>query len=196
MGKTSLINRYSKNIFHGNYLPTVGADFTSLSLKIDDQKDEIKIEDFLELLNKSEMTIENFLELNSQIQDSNRIFIWDLAGEPIHNGIRSIYMGQTFISVIVIDLYRPNTFKIDSWISDINRFCPDSKIVLAGNKSDLIDLNDQDLRKSINTLEQKYNLPLIITSAKDGNGVKELFTLIKLNIISNFLPKLSETPLT
>lgn len=195
VGKTSLINRYSKNTFNGNYLPTIGADFTSVSLKLDIQKDVMDIQkDVMEyLLNQSKMSMEDFLKINSEIQDINQIYIWDLAGEPIHNGIRSIYMGQTYISVIVIDLYRSSTFKIDSWINDVKRFCPDSKILLVGNKSDLIDLDNPDFKNNIKTLEQRYNLPIIITSAKDGKGVKELFTLIKLNIMNHYITKLSET---
>lgn len=176
--------RYTKNEFSGNYIPTIGADFTTVPLKINQDQDIIEFNNDNDwILNHAKIQYDEYKELNSRYDNENNIYVWDLAGQTLFNKVRTFFMAQAFLTVIVVDLNRLETFDIDSWVEDTKIYSPQSEIMLAGNKSDLIDLENDEIAENIKNLENKYKTPLIITSAKDGSGVKELFTLMKLNVM-------------
>lgn len=79
------------------------------------------------------------------------------------------------IGVIVFDITNKKTFdNLKSWIEDFQIQCPDTPLIIIGNKSDL-DENRVVLRKDIQNFVESNNYEYIECSAKSGKGITELF---------------------
>ncbi len=104
------------------------------------------------------------------------LLIWDIAGEISMQKINHSYYLAAHGIIYVYDLSRPSTFeKTAEDIIFFNSILPNAPIVLAANKSDLIDKNDLEL---INPFKEA-----IFTSAKEGENVELLFTQIALKLV-------------
>ena len=113
-----------------------------------------------------------------------RLDLWDTAGEERFRSItKSYYSGADGI-VFVFDLGNPKSFKtLKTWIEDTkNKVKPNIEFVLAANKSDL---NDKRVvpKEEIEKFSSQYNIPFFETSAKNGDGIDEMFN----TFINNWL---------
>lgn len=115
-----------------------------------------------------------------------KIQAWDCAGQEVFRSItRSYYRGCAGV-LLVYDLTRRETFEhILTWLADVEKHCDAERrpvIALVGNKSDL------EHKRQVSTEEgqefaRRYNLLFFETSARDGNGVNDLFTDIAKEIL-------------
>ena len=112
------------------------------------------------------------------------LHILDSAGQEKYRAIIKNYFNDTDGIFIVFDLtnkYSFNNLKI--WI-DIIKECKGndySNIVILGNKSDLEDIY-QVFDEDIENFKREYNIDIMKTSAKNGNGVKDaIHKMIDLN---------------
>ena len=186
VGKTSLILRYTKNEFSGSYIPTIGADFTTTPLKIDENYEMVDLKgkhNFI--LENQNLTYEKFTELNDKIDEETKVYLWDLAGQPFFRKIRNYYMSHAFCALTIFDLSKP-PFEISDWLNDLKTFSPKSNFLLVGNKSDLINQENREFREQIAALEKLHASPVHIVSAKSAEGVRALFIEMKVNMIKRF----------
>jgi small GTP-binding protein len=146
VGKTSLVSRFVQNLFQESLQSTIGVD---ISQKLVELSDETKI---------------NFV-------------IWDIGGQmsQIAPYRKRFYEGANS-AFIVVDRTRPKTLKsVEDWYNDLKKYVPpDIKIVLVGNKSDLvkdITVSEDDIKKIANQNGFHY----ILTSAKTGENVNDSF---------------------
>lgn len=156
-GKTSLVSRFVDNSFSEEYISSIGV---SISRK----------------------------NINTILNDNNydsTIMIWDIEGKTDFKPILSHYLNGAKGFIIVADLTRKKS--IESIIEHIElceKTMPNLPICIALNKSDL-DHND------VNMEELKNLAPNIIwvskTSAKEANGVEELFSFLNKKIIERLL---------
>ena len=184
VGKTSIILRYTKNEYSGGYIPTIGADFTTTSLTTgnSDKNKETPINN--EILKDLDLTNQDLQHLTSNFTEDNKIYLWDLAGQPLFRKIRTYYMSNALFAVIVLDLSKPSTFAIDTWVNDIKTYSPNSDLILVGNKNDIVDIEkDKVLKSKIDEIENHFGLKLHITSAKTGEGILDLFNRIKIMLM-------------
>lgn len=187
VGKTSILLRYTKNQFTQGYIPTIGADFTNFSIALD-ESEENNLFNEIDLLKSHGLNEISFKNINKKYEnESNKIFMWDLAGQPNFKKIRTYYMTNTFFAIIVLDLSNPKTYDISSWITELKNGAPECDFMVAGNKSDLMDPNESDhnIKKLEREILSKYDKPLYIVSAKSGDGVKKLFSIMKMYILKN-----------
>lgn len=108
------------------------------------------------------------------------LLLWDIAGEVSQDKVpTSYFLGASGI-IYVFDLTRPATFKnIDSDIQYLNKIVSGGVIKVVGNKLDLIDLQEKD-----SILEQiPYDVD-ILTSAKTGENVEDMFSLLGKELVS------------
>ena len=77
-------------------------------------------------------------------------------------------------------------FEISGWLNDLRTFSPDSDYLIVGNKSDLLDVEDEGFKKRISALEQRHNSKVHLVSAKSASGVKNLFIEMKIQIMKRF----------
>ncbi len=163
VGKTSIAHRYLNKDFSSNYTPTIGADFFSkhINVSID----------------------ESFVELHLQI--------WDLAGQPSFNQVRSRYYRGAVGALLILDLTRPRTLEsIYSWSEEFLKKCSSSNpsILILGNKVDL-ENNIQVTRQSVNDyIKEKlrisdFQFKYFETSAKTGENIDQAFEVMGHSIL-------------
>ncbi len=106
--------------------------------------------------------------------------IWDVAGEVKQSKVPKPYFVRPQVIIYVIDLTRTLSFnQIPSDIAYLKQIAPDKLIKVIGNKIDLLSENDLDFFKKQNP---KITLDLV-TSAKSGENVNDLFQLIGQEIL-------------
>ncbi len=106
------------------------------------------------------------------------LLLWDIAGEVSQEKVpTSFYLGASAI-IFVFDLTRPSTYnRIAANVDYLKGITNDAVIKIVGNKNDLVDDNDLEVIK--NDIELPWN---ILTSAKTGDNVDELFHSLAKNL--------------
>lgn len=102
------------------------------------------------------------------------LVIWDIAGQEEVVNVPHFYLKGCAGVIYVFDLSRPVTFgNLESQINQIQELIPEAKILIAGNKKDL--LTDSEL----DALQDKLTVPVdLFTSAKEDEGVEEMFSMM------------------
>ena len=152
VGKTSLLNRYSKNEFSLRYKETIGADF--LTKLIEREQDTIQ----LQLWDTA--GTEKYHSMGSSFYRNTEacILVFDLTNLDTFKSIetwRTTFLGQ-------LNPSEPNIYPF----------------ILIGNKSDLNN-NVQSIQGEIdNYCKEHNNMPFFMTSAKDNINLEEAFNKI------------------
>jgi len=99
------------------------------------------------------------------------LLIWDIAGEVSQDKVpTSFFLGASGI-IYVFDLTRPSTYKkIKEDLEYLNKITKGAVIKIVGNKKDLV--NDEQIAEVKGEIDVDWD---IITSAKTGDNVNELF---------------------
>jgi small GTP-binding protein len=109
VGKTSIIQQFSKHIFDDDGIPdpTIGASFVS-----------------------------KLVETSS---GSVQIHIWDTAGQERYRSLIPMYSRNAVAAIIVIDITSYVSFEhLDMWVSTVKTGCPpDCRMYIVANKIDL-----------------------------------------------------------
>ncbi|MEO0895159.1 MAG: Rab family GTPase [Bacteroidota bacterium] len=107
------------------------------------------------------------------------LVIWDIAGQDNPARIPHYYLNGCSGYIYVVDLSRPSTYEdIVSRLTLLKGMLPQAPFVVVGNKMDL--LSSQELE------EIQTNCPVeieITTSAKTGDRVEELFSMLGKKLI-------------
>jgi len=109
------------------------------------------------------------------------MLLWDIAGEVSQDKVpHSYFLGASGI-IYVFDLTRPSTFmNMASDIEYLKNLLPGVTIKIVGNKIDLV--TPERMAK----LETELPLPYdILTSAKEGDQVEDLFYALGKDLITN-----------
>jgi len=109
------------------------------------------------------------------------MLVWDIAGEVSQDKVPTSYFLGASGVMYVFDLTRPSTFKnISEDLAHLNKIIPDSLIKVVGNKLDLV--NPEDLTRLKTEISHPWD---ILTSAKTGDHVEELFTEMGAALLNN-----------
>ena len=123
--------------------------------------------------------------------------IWDLAGQPRFDSIRSIYYSGAKGALMMFDITRRETFdNVSKWLFELKKNLEEPlpvPLILIGNKFDLRDQIETDLTlKEGQTLanvlpkhycDNQFDIPYIETSAKTGHNVELVFQKLAEGII-------------
>jgi Ras-related protein Rab-1A len=102
---------------------------------------------------------------------------WDCAGNERFRTITTSYYRGSHIILLVFDMNDNNTIdSIPSWLAEIRKFNSTGKILLVGNKIDKHAALKFMLPQQIQTMIDKAEIPLLLTSAKENVKVDEAFT--------------------
>ena len=159
VGKTSLIRRFVDRQFSDQYLSTVGVKISRKMIDLSAVKPE-----------KSEV----------------QLLVWDIEGHTKFKAIAPTYLQGASAAVIVGDFSRQETLeRIPEHIQFFLSVNPKGLIVIALNKSDLVD--DEKLAKLILNYQFKQEkvITTYATSAKTGIYVDELFDKLAYRIIES-----------
>lgn len=149
VGKTSLVRRYVYDLFDDKYLTTIG-------VKISQKR--------CPPMQTSE---------NEAVQYT--FLLWDIEGvEGLLPAVKNYYMGASG-ALLVCDLTRKDTIDvIPDLIEGFRKASPDAEIILAGNKLDLVGM-DEDNVGALADIKNDTGLPNFLTSAKSGQNVENAF---------------------
>jgi len=149
VGKTSLIKRYVENFFEEGYQITLGVDFLSKTIQLPGENG----------------------------QEQELIYqIWDVAGQSGFTNFRHLYLKKAHGVFLVFDLTRLDETldKLDRWRKDVKEQSPEAKIIVIGNKEDLVDQENPQISEK-EVLEKLEAHGFISTSAKTGSKVEGAF---------------------
>lgn len=151
VGKTSLIARYIVNKFDDKYIATIGTKVSRKDIQV----------------------VKPNLIINL------RIMIWDILGQKEYSKIRSASLSGAQGLILVADLTRPETIKSlqDFWLKEVHSQVGMIPTVVVGNKVDLAEKNSMTAAV-VESLGQRLGYPTLLTSAKTGANVEEIFNML------------------
>ncbi|KAI4903962.1 hypothetical protein NFI96_013329 [Prochilodus magdalenae] len=195
-GKTALLHVFAKDCF-----PEVGY-YTSL---------RFSVESVIQVLNKMlgytlivslcnyvPTVFENYtasFEIDSQRIE---LSLWDTSGSPYYDNVRPLSYPDSDAVLICFDISRPETLDsvLKKWKGEIQEFCPNTKMLLVGCKSDLrtdlttlVELSNH--RQTPVSYDQGSNMakqisaPYIECSAlQSENSVRDIFHVATLACVN------------
>ena len=149
VGKTSIVSRFVFNTFDEEVHTSLASYYSSKILKFSDG---------------------NILKFN----------LWDTAGQEKFRSITQLFYKDAKVAILVYDITRQNSYDelIDYWFNKVKEnTSPDAIIVLAANKSDLIEkeeVNENNARK----FAEEMKIDFFSISAKDNLRIEDLFIQI------------------
>ena len=156
VGKTSLIRRYTNNIFNSTHLETIGIEFYNREERINDQIIQIKIWD------TAGQEIFHSLTKNFYRKADGIIIVYDITNresfEKVQDWIKSVYDNS-------------DTYK-------------EIQMILVGNKIDLEENREVSKEEGIK-LGKYFEIDFFEASAKNEEGVRDFMIKIIGDILSN-----------
>ena len=117
-----------------------------------------------------------FATMEIDLDPPVQIAMWDTAGEERFRAMTKFYFRRTDVAVAVFDVSQPDSLaNVDGWVADLRAESPKAKIILAGNKMDLVDPKSGIVQQGEQVCERLELSAFRVVSAKNGNGVQELF---------------------
>lgn len=160
VGKSSIVERLQTNVFNDKKSSTIGAAFINKKIVVD--------------------------TINGEPKKVVNLQIWDTAGQERFHNLTPLYYRNANLALVVYDVNNSLSLaKAEYWMTQLEEF-PEIQVVLVGNKVDLDWKIDQE---ELTNLEGKYKDKIINvfkTSAKSGDGVKEMFEFITKNVDDKF----------
>jgi small GTP-binding protein len=176
VGKTSLKNRYLGAGFNPKYLITIGADFAVRDVKLPELDVEYKLQ------------------------------IWDLAGQPRFDAVRTLYYKGSMGAILVFDITNRATLEsLQNWVKEYWKHSGEAAIpmIIVGNKKDLREqlpscITEEEGKAFAETLSAKsaavgIKVHYLETSAKTGENVEEGFNKL-VSEIHNYLKESGTIP--
>lgn len=151
VGKTAICKRFCENTFNSNQPQTVGLEFGNRIVEV--QKSRIKLQ------------------------------IWDTAGQERYQSVGKAYYRNAIGVLIVFSLTDHESFvSLENWVDQVHKYChPKVKMLLVGNKSDLIEkkaVSDNEIQQ----FYESHNLTYMESSAKVNINIREAFFTITQQI--------------
>ena len=163
VGKTSILLRFTKNLFHENYTSTIGIDYKSKPLKIGENT-----------------------TVNVTVWDTAGQERYKGIAKSFFNKANGIILAFDLCN-------KGSFERLDYWVKELKEktYLNDLYIVLAGNKKDKEGrtVSYEEAKKYSD--ENKFG-GYFEVSAKSGEGIEELFTDIAKNILKKLISKNNE----
>ncbi len=149
VGKSSLVKRFVRDSFDGEYKTTIGVDIQTCDVTPSDSEETV------------------------------RLMLWDTDGDFGQRIFDTAYVKGASGAIAVADASRPPTIeKLKGLLAAFEENFPGRPVRAVINKSDLADINSIDLKPAgLHTSE------LLFTSAKTGEGVRELFNTLAMDVV-------------
>src|SRR3990167_6127949 len=176
------MNQYVNKKFSNQYKATIGADFLTKEVMVDDRLVTMQVRYFLNLF-----TI--FLQFPIFIKNIFFIKIWDTAGQERFQSLGVAFYRGADCCVLVYDVNVAKTFEnLDSWREEFliqaGPRDPDNfPFVVIGNKIDKENQRVVTNKRASAWCQTKGGIPLFETSAKESINVDQAFQTIARNAL-------------
>ncbi len=107
-----------------------------------------------------------------------KLIVWDLAGQDTFKQLRQTFYGGAAGLVVMFDVTRHESFEsIPNWVQEATKHVGKRiPFIIVGNKSDLVPEDSNYF--GVERYAESMNVPYLITSAKTGDNIRNLFHLI------------------
>jgi small GTP-binding protein len=145
VGKTSIIAHLVTNTFNPATSPTIGAAFQTYCM--------------------------------ATAHGPVTMQIWDTAGQEKYRALTPLYYRSADVAVLVYDITQVASFHgMERWSHELaEKAPPNLRVVIVGNKSDLIDGREVDAHGARAWAEEHGAKRYAEVSAKTGDGISDLF---------------------
>ena len=150
VGKTSIASRYCKNSFNDHHINTIGGAY---------QQQKV-------VLGNGAMV---------------KLHIWDTSGQERFRAMTNLYYRDAQVALLTYDVTSESSFSsIEFWIQQLKYKVENDKMILClvGNKCDVEPNEKKVSREKGKSFAHENNMLFFETSAKTGEGVKDLFVTI------------------
>ena len=150
VGKTSIASRYCKNSFNEHHINTIGGAY---------QQQKV-------VLNNGAMI---------------KLHIWDTSGQERFRAMTNLYYRDAQVAILTYDITNESSFSsIEFWIQELKFKVENENMILClvGNKCDVNSNERKITTQKGKNFAQDNNMIFFETSAKTGEGVKDLFVTI------------------
>ena len=163
VGKTCIIKRFVYDEHNSNEFPTSSLSFATKNINVSENgvEEEIKLE------------------------------VWDTVGQEKYKAMAQIFFKNSNAVILVYDITNKESFEQlkNYWIDKINEYnSNDLTLAVAANKSDLY-MKEQVKEEEGREFAQKIGAIFRLTSAKNGEGIKEMFNVIGKKYLDSILKK-------
>ena len=158
VGKTSIASRYCKNSFNDHHINTIGGAY---------QQQKV------------------VLPNGSMV----KLHIWDTSGQERFRAMTNLYYRDAQVAILTYDITNEQSFSsIDFWIKELKYKVENENMILflVGNKSDASDEERKVPKSKGKKFADENNMLFFETSAKNGDGVKDLFVTIANKAYESF----------
>ncbi len=152
-----MVLRYCENAFKENYIMTIGSNFSTKQVELEDYP--------------------NF---------TIKLQLWDLAGQKHFSFVRPPFYRGASAVIWVFDLTRRSSFaSMHGWQDEVEKVVGAKPGILVGNKLDLADDGKREVSATEgDSLKDEIGaLAYYEGSAKEGTAVNDVFTEITLSIL-------------
>ena len=145
VGKSCLTTKASKGIFEETYSATIGFEFLVFNVKLNDKV--IKLQ------------------------------IWDTCGQELYRSLITNFYRNSSLAIVVYAVNSLESFEdLDMWFKELRIHSnPDIKIVLVGNKTDLVDERVVTTKQGEEFAKLNKVNKFIESSAKEGINTQSTF---------------------
>ena len=145
VGKSCFTNKATKNVFTPNYNATIGFEFFNFNIKL--QGKIIKLQ------------------------------IWDTCGQELYRSLITNFYRNSSLAIVVYAVNSLESFEdLDMWFKELRIHSnPDIKIVLVGNKTDLVDERVVTTKQGEEFAKLNKVNKFIESSAKEGINTQSTF---------------------
>ena len=150
VGKTSIASRYCKNSFNDHHINTIGGAY---------QQQKV-------VLGNGAMV---------------KLHIWDTSGQERFRAMTNLYYRDAQVALLTYDVTSESSFSsIEFWIQQLKYKVENDNMILClvGNKWDVEPNEKKVSREKGKSFAHENNMLFFETSAKTGEGVKDLFVTI------------------
>eukprot|EP00948_MAST-09A_sp_MAST-9A-sp1_P002588 g2588.t1 len=163
VGKTCIIMQFYDGTFTNNFITTIGIDYKKKIVSVVNKNKE---------------------EGDPDREKKYTLLIWDTAGQERFKTITTSYFRGCQGILLVYDVTVRKSFKnVKTWMEDIhNSGEKDVKMVLIGNKCDLVDKRKVEKEEG-EALAKEMGIPFFETSAKSNVNITEAFMKIAEDVV-------------
>ncbi|MFX0054235.1 MAG: Rab family GTPase [Promethearchaeota archaeon] len=118
-------------------------------------------------------------------EDSVRLMLWDLGGQPRFRDVVSGYFKGARVALAVYDANRYFSLeRLIDWISRVKENAPDCQLIFVGNKIDERQNGQGVPLEEGREFAARYGAACVEVSAKTGEGISELFEVVARSLAS------------
>lgn len=166
VGKTSIINRYTKGEFFKSQDRTINSNCVEKILNI----------------NNTNFVLNIWVYQNNDQQDT--------AGEEKYHALAPLFYRDSDGGVLVFDIGKKESFEsLEKWILELRSYAGDIKLIIVGNKNDLPPNRIQVSNEEAKALASKYDSVYISASAMEDKNISDIFSTLAIEIYHHKMKK-------